>query len=80
MSFNNRIGFHKNQVCYVEGGKSIPSDDFLKKVAIEFNVSLHWLKTGCEENNSEMVDETLIEWLNEHPDVVGRLRVESVLE
>ena len=80
MSFKNRIGFHKNQVCYVEGGKSIPSDDFLKKVAIEFNVSLHWLKTGREDEDSERVDEELIEWLNEHPDVVRRLRIKSGLE
>ena len=78
--FADRIGFHKNQVCYVEGGKSIPSDDFLKKVAIEFNVSLHWLKTGREDDDSERVDEALIEWLNEHPDVVRRLKVESGLE
>ena len=78
--FADRIGFHKNQICYVEGGKSIPSDDFLKKVAIEFNVSLHWLKTGCEDEDSERVDEALIEWLNEHPDVVRRLKVESGLE
>lgn len=77
--FADRIGFHKNQVCYVEGGKSIPSDDFLKKVAIEFNVSLHWLKTGCEDDDSERVDDKLIEWLEEHPEVVRRLRVESGL-
>ena len=44
------------------------------------NVSLHWLKTGCEDDDSERVDEALIEWLNEHPEVVRRLKVESGLE
>ena len=78
--FADRIGFHKNQVCYVEGGKSIPSDDFLKKVAIEFNVSLHWLKTGCEDEDSERVDEELIEWLRKNPDEVRILRIKSGLE
>lgn len=79
--FADRIGFHKNQVCYVEGGKSIPSDDFLKKVAIVFNVSLHWLKTGRgdEKEDIKPMDDELVKWVNEHPEVLRKLRIESGL-
>lgn len=45
-AFADKIGFHKNQVYNVETGKSIPSDDYISSVALKFQVSVSWLKTG----------------------------------
>ena len=72
--FADKIGFHKNQVYYVEKGKIIPSDEFLSKVSKVFDTNLNWLKTGVYRENDK-VDEELIEWLNENPDIITELRM-----
>ena len=64
--FGARIGYHKNQVCNVEVGKSIPSDGFLAAVSREFKVSVDWLRTG-DADERDPVDDRLIEWLRENP-------------
>lgn len=75
--FADRIGFHKNQVCYVEGGKSIPSENYLRKVSTAFEVNFDWILTGEGEENAErlVVDEELIGWLNSHPDEIRLLKM-----
>ena len=81
--FADRIGFHKNQVHYVEVGKSYPSDDFLWKVSSRFNISIDWLKTGTGDMAVEpidRVDEELINWLRQHPEVVNELRARGGLD
>ena len=81
--FADRIGFHKNQVHYVEVGKSYPSDDFLWKVSSRFNISIDWLKTGTGDMAAEpidRVDEELINWLRQHPEVVNELRARGGLD
>lgn len=81
--FADRIGFHKNQVHYVEVGKSYPSDDFLWRVSAQFHISFNWLKTGTGEMEAETVDrvdEELINWLRQHPEVVNELRARGRLD
>lgn len=71
--FGERIGFHKNQIYYVEVGKSIPSATFLSDVSREFGVSVDWLRTGMEDER-DPVDEGLIEWLRMNPAREIRIR------
>jgi len=81
--FGERIGFHKNQVHYVEVGKSYPSDDFLWHVAKEFSVNIDWLKSGTGEMKAghvDGIDDDLIQWLSEHPEVVSELRTRGGLD
>ena len=77
--FGDRIGFHKNQVYYVEVGKSIPSDGFIAAVSREFRVSYSWLRTG-EANERDPVDDRLIEWLRRNPEVARELRIRGGLD
>ena len=77
--FGDRIGFHKNQVYYVEVGKSIPSDGFIAAVCREFRVSYSWLRTG-EANERDPVDDRLIEWLRRNPEVARELRIRGGLD
>ena len=77
--FGERIGFHKNQVYYVEVGKSIPSDDFIAAVSREFRVGYLWLRTG-EADERDPVDDRLIEWLRRNPEVARELRVKAGLD
>ena len=73
--FAKKIGVHKNRVCAVETGKDKPSKSFLNKLVRAFDISYDWLMTGTGDmENRERVDEDLIEWLNEHPDVIRELR------
>ena len=79
--FADRIGFHKNQVYNVEAGKSIPSDDYISSVAMKFQVSVSWLKTGEGAINAvPEIDDMLLEWLRKNPDVIRELRIRSGLD
>jgi transcriptional regulator with XRE-family HTH domain len=61
----------------VESGKVIPSNQFLEKVSIEFGTDYQWLMTGegQADNNTDPVDDKLIEWLRRNPDVARELRI-----
>lgn len=73
--FAKKIGVHKNRVCAVETGKAKPSKNLLNKIVRTFNTSYDWLMTGeGAMENHEGLDEDLIEWLNQHPDVIRELR------
>lgn len=80
--FADKIGFHKNQVYNVEVGKSIPSDDYMSSVATIFQVSVSWLKTGAGEMSAVTpeIDDELLEWLKENPDVIRELRMRGGLD
>ena len=80
--FGDRIGFHKNQVYNVETGKSIPSDDYISSVALKFQVSVNWLKTGEGEMSAVTpeIDDRLLEWLKNNPDVIRELRLRGGLD
>ena len=74
--FASRIGYHVNQVHYVESGKVKPSNEFLYKVAREFNLSYKWLMTGEGKMmgfQELTVTDKLLDWLNEHPDIIFQL-------
>lgn len=75
--FGDRIGFHKNQVYNVETGKLIPSDDYVSSVALKYQVSVSWLKTGEGEMSAGApeIDDRLLEWLKNNPDVIRELRL-----
>ncbi|MBR1780871.1 MAG: hypothetical protein IJ751_05650 [Oscillospiraceae bacterium] len=75
------MGYSKVQVHSVEKEKVTPSNQFLEKIATEFRISSEWLFTGMGmmEEQEKGVDKQLINWLNEHPDVIRELRKRSGL-
>lgn len=52
--FGERIGIKKSSVSLLESGKNNPSDQTLKLICREFNVSYAWLKDGI----GDMLQET----------------------
>ena len=74
--FAKRIGYSKIQIHSVEREKVIPSNQFLDKVAKEFAVSYEWLMTGKGQRkvSEDPVDDRLIAWLREHPEIARELR------
>ncbi len=80
--FAGRIGYSKIQVHSVEKGKVAPSNQFLEKIVAEFRVSSDWLFTGMGsmETMEYGVDDQLINWLNDHPEVVRELRQRGGLD
>lgn len=80
--FGATIGCHKNQVYYIENGKSTPSIELLRRVIAEFGVDQEWLMTGTGEmfsQTAEKVDKRLIAWLNAHPEIIRELKERSGL-
>ena len=77
--FADRIGYHKNQVSNVETGRFNPSNRFLASVGEKFMVSVDWLRTG-EADERDPVDDRLIKWLRENPDVARELRIKAGLD
>lgn len=80
--FASEIGYTEFHIHLVEVGKINPSDNFLHKVATVFYVRYEWILTGTGEKNSdrsEEIDEKLISWLNEHPEIIRELRRRSGL-
>lgn len=78
--FSRRIGYSLNQVAVVEKAKSKPSDKLLRKVADVGQVRFRWLRYGDGEMLLEeinLVDEKLIAWLRQHPDVIRELKQRS---
>ena len=52
-------------------------------VSKAFGVNMEWLMTGKGEmygNTEEKLDEKLIDWLNNHPEVIRELRRRSGLD
>ena len=86
--FGEKIGYSKMHIYYVENGKSIPSDSFLSNVARVFRIDRAWLLTGegaCgfgayEKPVADPVDEDLINWLRQNPDVAMELRKRGGLD
>ena len=81
-AFAERIKYSAIQVHSVENGKVIPSNQFLEKISKEFGVSYEWLSTGTGlmENVDGYVDDKLIKWLEENPEVVRELRIRGGLD
>lgn len=49
--------------------------------ALFFNVSYEWLLTGkIEKSEKAVVDDKLIEWLENHPEIVKELRIRGGLD
>ena len=79
--FGKRIGYSKMQIHAVEKGKVTPSNQFLEKIVREFKLNNDWMfrGVGSMEPKESGVDEQLINWLKEHPEVVRELRIRSGL-
>ena len=82
LQFGDKVGCHKNQVYRVETGQIHPSEEFLLKVAKKFNVSYDWLMTGTGDMDAQplVVDDKLIAWLNENPDIIMELKQRAGLD
>ena len=81
--FASRIGFSLVQAHLVEHGKSHPSKKFLGRVAEEFAVDLEWLIGNEEEEvrrEENLLDDKLLVFLKEHPEVVKKLRKKYKLD
>lgn len=80
--FAAKIGYSKMQIHSVESGKTVPSNEFLKCVASAFDVNYEWLLTGVGkmEAESAVLDDSLIEWLRQNPEVIRELRSRSGLK
>ena len=80
--FAKKIGYSKIQIHSVERGKVIPSNQFLEKVANVFSVSYEWLMTGKGQRRAseDPVDDRLIAWLREHPEIARELRTRGGLD
>lgn len=77
------IGYSKQHISYIETGRLNPSNELIQKISSVFGVNIDWLMTGKGEQYSDCVDqldEELIAWINNHPEVVRELRVRSKLE
>lgn len=81
--FAAATGYTNVQIHLVESGKVKPSDKFLHKVSETFEVNQEWLMTGVGDRKAhrvDKVDERLISWLNEHPEIIRELRMRSGLD
>lgn len=81
--FAAATGYTNIQIHLVESGKVKPSDKFLHKVRETFEVSQEWLITGVGDRKADRVDKVddkLIAWLNEHPEIIQELRMRSELD
>ena len=81
--FASAIGYSKLQICFIETGRNNTSNELIHKVVSVFGVNLGWLLTGEGEMYSgqeDRVDEGLISWLNDHPEVIRELRRRSGLD
>ncbi len=52
--FGNRIGITKSSVSLLESGKNSPSEQTLKLICKEFNISMEWLQYGTGEMIKEI--------------------------
>mgnify|MGYP002625383593 CR=1 FL=1 len=77
--FGKQVGFHRNQVCNIETGKSVPSEAFLAAVSRQFKVGIDWLVTGQGESK-DPVDDRLIDWLRKNPELARELRIRGGLD
>ena len=80
--FGKLIGYSKMQVYSVEHRKLHPSNEFIRKASMGFDVSYEWLLTGEGEMKAEkaVVGKDLIEWLEHNPDIVRELRRRARLD
>ena len=81
--FAAATGYTNIQIHLVESGKVKPSDKFLHKVASVFSIRLEWLMTGHGDRKDvleDKIDDKLISWLNEHPEIIRELRMRSGLD
>ena len=73
--FGKKVGVSKNQIYSIETGRSKASDGLVRKIAGNCNVSYEWLIRGVGEMKLEYaVGQTLIDWLQQNPDVIVELR------
>lgn len=52
--FGNRIGVTKSSVSMIESGKNKPSEQTIKLICKEFNISYLWLTEGIEPMYEEL--------------------------
>lgn len=78
--FCEQIGLKRNSISLVESGKRNISDQAIKSICREFNVSETWLRTGAGEMFVEAPSDTLDALVREyHLDRFGRTVVEKML-
>ena len=73
--FGQKVGVMKSRIYVIENGKSKPSDRLVRRIAGVCNVSYEWLIRGVGEMAMVYdVDEEMIAWLEENPDVIVEIR------
>lgn len=78
--FASALGCSTLQISFLETGRTNYSDKIVSKITSVFGVGSDWLLTGVGEmygNQEEELDDELISWLKEHPEVIRELKVRS---
>lgn len=77
--FASSLGCSTLQISFLETERTNYSDKIVSKITSVFGVSREWLLTGVGEMYSppEELDEELITWLKEHPEVIRELKERS---
>lgn len=77
--FGQALGYSKLNICFVETGRVSPSDPLIRSICSVFGVRREWLLTGVGEMYPppEELDDELITWLKEHPEVIRELKERS---
>ena len=77
--FASTLGYTKDQISRIETGNVRPSVRLLGAVSREYKVSVDWLRTG-DAGKLDPVDDRLIAWLREYPEIARELRVIAGLD
>lgn len=78
--FASAIGYTELHIHLVEVGKIHPSNKFIHEVSAIFKVRYEWILTGTgqiKDKTITQLDERLVSWLLEHPEVVRELKERS---
>lgn len=78
--FCNRIGFKQNSISLVESGKRNISNQAIKSICREFNVSETWLRTGEGEISNPSLNTEIDALVNKyHLSDIGRFIIEGYI-
>ena len=65
-AFGKQIGVTRNSISMIESEKNNPSDQTIRSICREFNVSEDWLRTGAGEATPTIPDDEITKVLQEY--------------
>ena len=66
----------------MESGRIEVSEETIATICLVLPVNKEWLMTGVGDREArvDQVDDKLIAWLNEHPEIIQELRIRNELD